>query len=105
MSKWFWIVFTLITTLAYLLLFRQLANKQQWGLLIPILLLAAASAYGYYVLFTMGNVGVAYGILTGSLVLLMALAGVLFYHEHPTMISWLGLILIVLGVVLLAVPW
>ena len=104
MSKLLWIIFTLVVTIAYLILFRLFAEGTQMWVLIPLLILAIASAYGYYVIFTLGDVGVAYGILTGILVLFMALAGVFFYHEQPTLISWIGLILIVLGVILLAIP-
>lgn len=107
MSKWLWVIFTLSVSVIYLLLFRELSKRgiDGWWLLIPIGILALLSFYGYYVLFSMGDIGVMYGIITGSLVLMMALAGVLFYHEHLTTFSWIGLILIVIGVVLLSLPW
>lgn len=100
--EWFWIILTVLVTAAYLLLFRQFTIDHNFYWFIPIIILGIISFYGYYRLFSAGRVGVTYGLLTGSIVVLVAIGGVLFFSERLTWLNILALGLIVLGAILLA---
>ncbi len=103
MEKWFWFILTVIVSTVYLLLFRQFTIDHNYLWFLPIILLGAISFYGYYKLFSMGDVGSTYGILTGSIVVLVALGGILFFHESFTALKAIALAIIVLGVLLLSI--
>ena len=101
MNNWSWLIFTIIVSVLYLLLFKRLSQYNQWYLLIPISILGLLSLYGYYKLFKQNGLGITYAILTGSIIVLIALLSSLFYHEHLTLINYLGIASIVLGIILL----
>lgn len=102
MSLLFWLIVSIITSVSYLLLFRQFTITHHWAILLLVLLLGAISVYANYRIFSRGQIGMSYGIMTGAIVVLVALGGLLFFQEQLTPTSLLGLGLIVLGVVLLA---
>lgn len=97
-----WLIITVVVSVAYLLLFRQFTISHNWWIVVLIAILGAISIYGYYKVFSQGQIGVNYGIMTGSIVVLIALGGLIFFKEQLTPLSVLALGLIVSGVILLA---
>lgn len=102
MIPWFWIVIVVVTSVAYLLLFRQFTIDHNWAWFIPILFLGVISFYAYYKVFSAGDIGATYGIMTGSIVVLVAIGSAFFFSEQFIPMKILALALIILGVVLLA---
>jgi len=101
----FWLILVVLTTVAYILLFRQWAISRQWWIWIPIIVLAVISLYGYYQILSTGQLGVVYAIATGSIIALLTIGSVLIFHERPTLLSWIGLFLLIVGVTFLAIPF
>lgn len=102
MIPWFWLVAVVVTSVVYLLLFRQFTIDHNWAWFIPIFVLGAISFYGYYKVFSAGDIGASYGIMTGAIVVLVALGSAFFFGEQFSLMKILALGLIILGVALLA---
>jgi multidrug transporter EmrE-like cation transporter len=112
MQEWLWFLLVIITSVVYLLLLRRwtityksYGDRSEWWILLLIIILGLISFYGYYRLISMGDLGMIYGIITGSNIALVTLGSVFFYQERPTALSWIGLSMIIIGVIFLALPW
>ena len=101
MNRWFWIVFIIILSTITTLLIRQLTITKNLWLLALIGTISLIVFAGYYNLFSQGQVGVSYALITGSIILLVALGAKYLYKETWSSWTLLGLALIVVGIFVL----
>ena len=101
MSRWFWIIYIIILSAIATLLIRRLSIQFSWITLILIGALSLLAFYGYYKLFAMGQVGVSYALITGSVIVLVALGARYFFKETWTVWTIVGLGLVVGGILAL----
>jgi drug/metabolite transporter (DMT)-like permease len=75
---------------------------------LPFVLISAVTHVGYGIFlaqaYSRTDFSVAYPVARGTGVLLVPLAAVPIFGEHPSLIAWLGIGLIVLGVIWLHLP-
>ncbi len=101
MNKRFWIVYIILLSTTSTLLIRQFTITKNLWLLPLIAFLSLSAFYGYYRLFAMGQIGISYALITGSVILLVALGAKYFYGETWTGWTILGLALIIGGILVL----
>lgn len=101
MNKLFWFVYIIIISTISTLLIRQLTITKNLWILALIVVLSLAYFWGIYRLFSYGEVGVSYALITGSVILLVALGAKYFYKEAWSGWTLLGLALIISGIFVL----
>ena len=101
MYRWFWIVYIVLLSTAATLLIRKLTLNFNWWILVLIGVLSLLAFYGYYKLFSMGQVGASYALITGSVIVLVALGARYFFKETWTVWTIVALSLIVGGILVL----
>lgn len=75
-------------------------TSYQKFLFLGILLYGLVAFFFYMYLFHVKNLAIANAIWNGGNMILITLVSVLFFHERLTMIQYIGLILIAIGLVL-----
>ena len=99
--QWFWILYIIALSTASTLLIKTFTTRRNFGILVLIILFSLLSFYGYYKLFSSGGVGVPYAIITGAVIVTVAVGAALFYKEKFTWWTVLGMVLIVSGIIVL----
>ena len=77
-----------------------ITTSYQKYLFLGILLYGLVAFFFYMYLFHVKNLAIANAIWNGGNMILITLVSVLFFHDRLTMIQYIGLILIAIGLVL-----
>lgn len=81
-----------------------LRSSRGFTRLVPSVFVIVAYAFAFFLLsLTLRSmtVGMAYAIWSGVGTALVAVAGIVLFHEHLTLLGWVGIVLIVVGVFVL----
>jgi len=102
-DAYIWIVLVIFTSSAFVLVIKYLTLSQQWIYLAAIIAFELLTLVCYYNIFSAINVSTGYGIAKGVSIILVAVAGVVIFHEHLTALNIVGIAVIAVGVTLLAI--
>lgn len=97
-----WLTISIIAATLYLLLFKKFTQEHNFFIFILAAIFGLLSIYSNYRVYSQSSLGASYGIITGTVVLLVFLGSVIFFQEKITVSEVIALFLIVSGVVLLS---
>lgn len=100
---WQWVIAASIFSVIPIILIRFSVEKRRYTVIAVILSIVVYMAliYFYYKLLPLGSIATVYGMTKGASIVILAIIGMIFFHDLSTWKAWLGISLAIIAVVLL----
>jgi len=97
-----WLLVVAITSASVILCIKYLNLSQKWIFLGIIIILELFTLYSYYISFNYINTGIGYSVIKSISIILVIIGSYILFHEHLTVINFVGIIVIIFGIILVS---
>lgn len=98
---WLWIALVSFLAAINILVIKQYATTKKIMWLVIVIVTTVALTFSYVKLFEHANVGITYAIAKALSVIIVVIASILIFNENISVTAWIGILLIVIGIILI----
>ena len=100
---WLWVLVAALVSALGILYIKYLTISTQWIYLVLIMALGFLLLFSYYQAFKQTNTGTSYALVKALAIILVLLGSYFFFHERYKVINWIGVAVIITGIILVSI--